>query len=41
MGIERVEGPYEGVGGIDRGVELVQQQGKAVGLVAVEAMVTA
>ena len=41
MRIERVKGPHEWVGGVDGGIEPVQQQRQAVRLVAIEAVVTA
>ena len=41
MGIECIECPHERVIGKDRRVLGVQQQGKAIGLVAIKAVITA
>ncbi len=41
MRIERVKCPHEWIGGKDRRIELVQQQGQAIGLISVETVVTA
>ena len=41
VGIERVEGTDERIAGKKRGILLMQQEGKAIGLVAIEAVIPA